>query len=78
MKVIFSNLKGLMIAAVAFINLALAGSAYAIVFDLTSDHCTGTLRPRTVWHRDSVAKRSKRRHHRGPGERYWLGTNGRC
>ena len=41
MKVIFSNLKGLMIAAVAFINLALAGSAYAIVFDLTSDHCTG-------------------------------------
>jgi hypothetical protein len=35
------NLKGLMIAAVAVVNLALAGSAYAIVFDLTSDHCTG-------------------------------------
>ena len=35
------GLKGLMIAAVAVVNLALAGSAFAIVFDLTSDHCTG-------------------------------------
>src|SRR5258705_10536624 len=35
------NLKGLMIAAVAVVELALAGSAYAISFDLTSDHCTG-------------------------------------
>src|SRR6185436_13938542 len=40
-----TNLKGLMIAAVAGVNLALAGSAYAIVFDLTSDHCTGGCGP---------------------------------
>ena len=39
------NLKGLMIAAVAVVNLALAGSANAIVFDLTSDHCTGSCGP---------------------------------
>jgi len=43
--VLKKNLKGSMIAAVAGVNLALAGSAYAIVFDLTSDHCTGGCGP---------------------------------
>ena len=39
------NLKGVMIAAVAVVNLALAGSAFAIDLLLTSDHCTGSCGP---------------------------------
>ena len=53
----FRSLPILASAAALFVTgLLMAAPAQAIVFNLTSDHCTGGCRHPAVWQRDAAAE----------------------